>query len=76
MSHAAIAAVLAADELSVAERLAAFSLASFANSDQLAWPGNALAAVRSGLRRGSCSLSAARGGRHCERASARGGPRL
>ena len=39
MSHAAIAAALAAEDLSVSQRLVAFSMASFANSDQLAWAG-------------------------------------
>ena len=49
MSHAAIAAVLERDDLSTAERLVAFSLASFANSDHLAWPGTPVAAARAGL---------------------------
>lgn len=51
MSHAAIAAVLARDDLSAGERLAALSLASFANSEQRAWPGNPAAAARAGLGR-------------------------
>ena len=51
MSHAAIAAVLARIDLSAGERLAALSLASFANSEQRAWPGNPAAAARAGLCR-------------------------
>jgi hypothetical protein len=51
MSHAAIAAVLARVDLSAGERLAALSLASFANSEQRAWPGNPAAAARAGLCR-------------------------
>ncbi|MGI8559622.1 MAG: DnaA N-terminal domain-containing protein [Solirubrobacteraceae bacterium] len=51
MSHAAIAAVLARADLSAGERLAALSLASFANSEQRAWPGNPAAAARAGLCR-------------------------
>ena len=49
MSHAAIAAVLARDDLSTPERLVGFSLASFANADHLAWPGPSVAAARAGL---------------------------
>jgi hypothetical protein len=52
MSHAAIASVLAREDLSTAERLVAFSLASFANSDQIAWPSTALAAARARLATG------------------------
>ena len=51
MSHAAIAAVLARPELSGGERLVAWSLASFANRDQRAWPGIPAAAARAGLSR-------------------------
>ncbi len=51
MSHTAIAAVLARDELSAGERLVALSLASFANREQLAWPGITAAAARAGLSR-------------------------
>ena len=51
VSHAAIAAVLARADLSAGERLAALSLASFANSEQRAWPGNPAAAARAGLCR-------------------------
>ena len=51
MSHAAVAAVLARHELSAGERLVAWSLASFANREQLAWPGIPSAAVRAGLSR-------------------------
>ena len=51
MSHAAIAAVLARDELTAGERQVAWSLASSANREQLAWPGTAAAAARAGLGR-------------------------
>ena len=51
MSHAAIAAVLARHDLSAGERLVAWSLASFANRDQRAWPGIPAAAARAGLSR-------------------------
>jgi hypothetical protein len=51
MSHAAIAAVLALDGVSAGERLAGFSLASFANREQRAWPGTRVAAARAGLSR-------------------------
>ena len=51
MSHRAIAAALALDDVSAGERLAAFSLASFANRQQLAWPGTRIAAARAGLSR-------------------------
>lgn len=51
MSHAAIAAVLARDDLAAGERLVAWSLASFANRDQRAWPGVPAAAARAGLSR-------------------------
>ena len=51
MSHSAIAAVLARADLSAGERLAALSLASFANREQRAWPGNPAAAARGGLGR-------------------------
>ncbi len=51
MSHAAIAAVLAREDISAGVRLVAFSLASFANREQLAWPGLAAAAARAGLNR-------------------------
>ncbi|HTU28826.1 MAG TPA: hypothetical protein VMF07_05565, partial [Solirubrobacteraceae bacterium] len=51
MSHRAIAAVLALEEVSGGERLAAFSLASFANAERRAWPGTRLAAARAGLSR-------------------------
>ena len=49
MSHAAIAAVLVREELSAGERLAALSLASFANREHRAWPGPRAAAARAGL---------------------------
>ena len=51
MSHAAIAAVLARHDLSAGERLVAWSLASFANRDQRAWPGIPAATARAGLSR-------------------------
>jgi hypothetical protein len=51
VSQAAIGAVLARDDLSAGERLVAFSLASFANREQLAWPGLAAATARAGLGR-------------------------
>jgi DnaA N-terminal domain len=51
VSHAAIAALLARDDLSAGERLVAWSLASFANRDQLAWPGMAAGSARAGLSR-------------------------
>jgi hypothetical protein len=51
MSHQAIAAALALEDVSAGERLVAFSLASFANREQRAWPGTAVAAVRAGLSR-------------------------
>ena len=51
MSHAAVAAVLARHDLSAGERLVAWSLASFANRDQRAWPGIPAASARAGLSR-------------------------
>ena len=51
MSHVAIAAALALEDVSAGERLAAFSLASFANREHRAWPETRLAAVRAGLSR-------------------------
>ena len=51
MSHAAIAAVLLRDDLSAGERLVAWSLASFANREELSWPGNAAGAARAALER-------------------------
>jgi hypothetical protein len=49
MSHAAIAAVLAVEKLTTGEKLAALALASYANREHRAWPGNKLAALRAGL---------------------------
>jgi hypothetical protein len=46
MSHAALAAVLRLEDISAGERLAAFSLASFANREHRAGP------VRPWRRRG------------------------
>ncbi len=51
MSHAAIAAVLRLEDVGAGERLAAFSLASFANREHRAWPGTQVAAARAGLSR-------------------------
>jgi hypothetical protein len=51
MSHGAIAAALALVEVSGGERLAAFSLASFANLEHRAWPGTRIASARAGLSR-------------------------
>jgi len=51
MSHEAIAAVLARDDLSCGERLVALSLASFADRENRAWPGAPAAAARAGLAR-------------------------
>jgi hypothetical protein len=52
MSAGAIAAALALDGMSSGERLVAFSLASFANREQRAFPGAQAAAARAGLSRG------------------------
>jgi hypothetical protein len=52
MSLTAIAAAMACDGLSVGERLVAFSLASFADRENRAWPGAPAAAARAGLSRG------------------------
>jgi hypothetical protein len=49
MSHQAIAAALAREDLSSGERLVAFSLASFADRESRARPGTAAAAGRAGL---------------------------
>ena len=62
MSHVAIAAALALKDVSAGERLAAFSLASFANREHRAWPGTRVAAVRAGLSRSQ--YLAARDGLH------------
>jgi len=51
MSHIAIAAALALEDVSAGERLAAFSLARFANREHSAWPGTRVAAARAGLSR-------------------------
>jgi hypothetical protein len=51
MSHRAIAAALALVDVSRGERLAAFSLASFANRAEQAWPSARVAAARAGLSR-------------------------
>jgi hypothetical protein len=76
VSHAAIAAALALTDVSAGERLTGLSLASFANREHRAWPGNRLAAARAGLsvrsfltaraglqRRGLLSLETPGGGR-------------
>ena len=51
MSVTAIAAALERLDLSVGERLVAFSLASFANHENRAWPGAPAATARAGLSR-------------------------
>ena len=51
MSVTAIAAALAREGLSAGERLVAFSLASFADRENRAWPGAPAAAARAGLSR-------------------------
>jgi hypothetical protein len=51
VSYEAIAGALALDGLSSVERLVAFSLASFANREQRAWPGTTASAARAGLSR-------------------------
>jgi hypothetical protein len=51
VSHVAIAAALALEDVSAGERLAAFSLASFANREHRAWPSTRVAAARAGLSR-------------------------
>ena len=51
MSVTAIAAALAREDLSAGERLVMFSLASFANRENRAWPGAPAAAARAGLSR-------------------------
>jgi hypothetical protein len=51
VSHAALAAVLRLEDVTGGERLAAFSLASFANREHRAWPGTPVAAARAGLSR-------------------------
>jgi hypothetical protein len=51
VSRQSIAAALAREDLSAGERLVAFSLASFADRENRAWPGAPAAATRAGLRR-------------------------
>jgi hypothetical protein len=51
MSRAAVAAVLALEDVSGGERLVALALASYADRDNRAWPGAPAAAVRAGLGR-------------------------
>jgi hypothetical protein len=51
VSRQAIAAGLARGDLAAGERLVAFSLASFADRENRAWPGAPAAAARAGLRR-------------------------
>lgn len=52
MSHVSVSSALALDAcVSAGERLAAFSLASFANREHRAWPGTRVAAARAGLSR-------------------------
>jgi hypothetical protein len=49
VSHTAIAAALALTDATAGQRLCALSLASFANREHQAWPGNRVAAARAGL---------------------------
>jgi hypothetical protein len=76
VSYTAIAAAIALGDVSPSERLVAFSLASYANRDGTAYPGNPAAAARAGLsrsrylhardqlvRRGLISVTDAGGGR-------------
>ncbi|MDQ6806756.1 MAG: hypothetical protein M3065_17755 [Actinomycetota bacterium] len=49
MSYRTIAAALALDSVTAGERLVAFSLASFADGEHQAFPGDATAAARAGL---------------------------
>jgi hypothetical protein len=51
MSYRAIAAASALEDLSVGQRLTAFSLASFANRQHRAWPSAGTAAARAALSR-------------------------
>ena len=51
VSRQAIAAALARGDRTAGERLVAFSLASFADSEQRAWPGASAAGARAGLGR-------------------------
>ena len=51
MSHEAIAAAMARDDLSCGERLVAFSLASYADRENRAFPGTVAAAGRAGLEK-------------------------
>jgi putative PIN family toxin of toxin-antitoxin system len=50
MSHTAIAAALACEDLATGERLVAFSLASFTGPEHQAFPGTSAAAARAGLK--------------------------
>ncbi len=60
MSHIAVSAALALEDLCTAERLVAFSLASYANPEQHAWPGDDTAAARAGLSRSAYLAARAR----------------
>lgn len=51
MSYTAVAAALRLRHVSPSERLVAFSLASYANREGIAYPGNPAAAARAGLSR-------------------------
>jgi hypothetical protein len=51
VSYRAIACALALEDVSIGERLVAFSLASYANRAHLAWPASRTAAARAGLSR-------------------------
>ena len=51
MSYRTIAAALALEDVSIGERLVAFSLASYADSEHQTFVGNPAAATRAGLSR-------------------------
>ena len=51
MSYTAVAAALRLGDISPSERLVAFSLASYANREGIAYPGSPAAAARAGLSR-------------------------
>ena len=51
MSYRTIAAALALEDVSIGERLAAFSLASYADAEHQTFVGNPAAAARAGLSR-------------------------
>jgi hypothetical protein len=78
VSRVAIAAALGRVDVSAGERLVAFALASYADREQLAFPGTAAASARAGLcrsrylqargqleRRGLLEVARTAGGRGC-----------